>query len=135
MRAALAARADATCPHCLTLFENLAVEGDECGGEVKLDTVACQDDECGKRLCNSCPQFRCFGCGLTMCLEHVGKEEDAECTCHQTDVDQFDGRDCEAHGGGTWKSWVYCRTCAAPEVMEERIEPVTDYRQITEVAA
>ncbi len=134
MRTYVPTRADATCTNCLTLFEALPVQGDEDGRYVELDTQPCHDDECAKRLCSSCPQFQCFGCGLTFCMEHLGKEEEAECTCTQTDVDQFDARGCEAHGT-QWKTWLFCRTCAAPEVVEERIQPVTEYRQITEEAA
>lgn len=127
-------KADATCPHCPTLFENLPVEQDEDGGYVEIPTEACADEECTTRLCPRCPQFAC-ACGLTFCMEHLGREVDPECTCVQTDVDQFDAKYCDAHGTSNPRPLLLCRACAAPEEAAAGIEPMTKYGQITEDAA
>lgn len=126
-------KADATCPHCNTLLEDLPVESDEDGGYVEIDTEPCHDDECSARLCACCPQFTCACCGLTFCMQHIGREEDLECACVQTDVDQFDARSCAAHGTRNPRPVLLCRVCAAPEETAG-MEPVTQYGQITEAA-
>jgi len=124
-------KASATCPQCLTLFENLPIESDEDGEYVEIDTEPCHDDKCTTRLCACCPQFTCACCGLTFCMQHIGREEDPECTCVQTDVDQFDARYGDAHGTNPPRPVLLCRVCAAPEEIAG-MEPVTQYRQITE---
>ena len=65
---------------------------------------------------------------LTFCLEasHIGLEEEPDCTCEQTDVDQVDARYCGLHGTRYPKTLYWCRVCAAPEVVEIRIEPAAE---------
>jgi hypothetical protein len=67
-------------------------------------------------------------------MQHIGREEDPECTCVQTDVDQVDARSCDAHGTRNPHSVLLCRVCAAPEDVEARVEAVTEYGQITDAA-
>ena len=89
---------------------------------------------CGdcRGTCACCPQFTCACCGLTFCLQHIGREEDPDCTCAQTDVDEFDARSCDAHRKNP-RPVLLCRVCAAPEETAG-MEPVTQYGQITEAA-
>ena len=50
-----------------------------------------------------CPTARClWRTGGGYCPRHRPAEEEREpeCTCTQVDVDLFDARFCEAHGGG-----------------------------------
>lgn len=126
--------ADATCSECRTLFENLPVESDEDSACVEIPTEPCHDDECATRLCPNCPQFTCVCCGLTFCMDHLGREENPECTCIQTDVDQFDATYCDAHGRFNAQPLLLCRVCAAPEEVVSGVEPVTEFAQITEAA-
>jgi hypothetical protein len=74
---------DATCTKCNTLFEGLPLSTDEYGAYVEIETIPCADEECTTRLCACCPQFVCFACGLTCCMEHVGREIEPECNCIQ----------------------------------------------------
>ena len=53
-------------------------------------------------------------------------EKEPECTCVQTDVDQFDARYCGLHGTRYPKILYWCRVCAAPEVVETQIVPAAD---------
>jgi hypothetical protein len=124
---------DLECRNCFTLH-TVEIEYDEAGGHAEMECTPCHDDECKRSLCGACPQFTCACCGLTFCMEHLGREEDPECTCVQTDVDQFDARSCEAHGTRYPRSVLLCRVCAAPEEVETRVEPVTEYGQITDAA-
>jgi hypothetical protein len=128
-----ARRADTTCPACNTLFEGLLVAADEDGFYVEIETVPCTDDECATSLCSCCPQFTCACCGLKFCMEHLGREEDPECTCILTG-DQADARCCDAHGTRNPRPVLLCRACAAPEEVEARIEPVTECGPITDAA-
>jgi hypothetical protein len=68
-------------------------------------------------------------------MHHVGQEIEPECTCIQTDVDQFDSRYCDAHGTRNPRSRLLCRVCVAPEEVVACLEPVTEYGEITEDAA
>ncbi len=114
-------KADATCTNCHTLFEDLPVQRDEDGGYVELETVPCHDDECNKKLCGCCSQFVCHCCGLIFCMDHVGQEEEPDCTCIRTDVDQVDARTCELHGTRYPRTLYFCRVCTADEVFEPAV--------------
>jgi len=128
---------DLECRNCCTLH-TVEVEYDEDGGYAEIERIPCHDDECTRKLCACCPQFTCECCGLTFCLQadHIGLEEEPECTCVQTDVDQVDARYCGLHGTHYPKTLHWCRVCAAPEVVEIRIEPAAEVlaRIIAEVA-
>ncbi len=110
---------DLDCPNCLTTHQDVPVAMDEDGPYVALDTIRC---ECGKELCTSCPQFTCESCNGHFCLEasHIGDEQDWDCTCVQTDVDQVDSCGCRLHDPrpGQSATLLWCRTCAVPEVEE-----------------
>lgn len=117
-------KADATCINCGTLHEDLPVDRDEHGGHVEIETQPCHDDNCPTKLCSSCPQFTCFCCGLTFCLQsdHVGREEEPECTCNFSG-DIADTRGCDVHGKHPVKVILWCRLCAAAETVEQRYQP------------
>ena len=110
--------ASATCPNCDTVFSDLPVEGDQDGAYVEIETVPCHDEECTKRLCSCCDQFMCDACGLTFCMDHLGIEEEEECTCRQTDVDQFDAGDCRLHDGRRHEPRRFCRECSKTDDAE-----------------
>jgi len=118
---------DLECRNCCTLH-TVEVEYDEEGGHAEIERTPCHDDECTSKLCACCPQFTCECCGLTFCLEasHIGLEEEPDCTCEQIDVDQVDARYCGLHGTRHPKTMYWCRLCAAPEVVEIRIEPAAE---------
>jgi hypothetical protein len=59
------------CPLCGTTTTGLEVERDEDGAYVDPELAPCNDDHCTAKLCPSCPQFVCDGCGLTHCLDHA----------------------------------------------------------------
>ena len=123
------------CPLCLATH-TCPVDRDENGAYAPLETQNCNHDECTKKICSCCPQFSCSCCGLTFCLEadHIGHEEEPECTCEMSG-DQADARGCALHGSNPVKVHYYCRVCAAPEVVEERMEPVTaGFPEMAEVA-
>ena len=66
------------CPHCGTEHGGVPVDYDEDGyGCADLDTTPCHDDVCAVKLCPSCPQFMCDGCGHSHCLEHKTVSEDS----------------------------------------------------------
>jgi hypothetical protein len=49
-----------------------------------------------------CPAPRCLwrtGGGYCPRHRHLEQDRETECTCTQIDVDYFDSRFCEAHGG------------------------------------
>jgi hypothetical protein len=47
-----------------------------------------------------CPASRClWRTAGGYCPRHKREEREPECTCVQVDVDLFDARHCEAHGG------------------------------------
>jgi hypothetical protein len=47
-----------------------------------------------------CPASRClWRTGGGYCPRHQPDDREPECTCTQVDVDLFDARFCEAHGG------------------------------------
>ena len=89
---------DLECRLCFTLH-TVEVEYDEDGGHAEIERTPCHDADCTRKICGACPQFTCFCCGLTFCLQadHIGLEEEPDCTCVQTDVDQVDARYCGLH--------------------------------------
>ncbi len=107
------------CSNCQMLFHS--VEMGKPGGAPAISNTQCADKRCGKQLCRNSQQFVCEGCGKTFCRAHLSRQIESgiehgkhysieyqlcpacaeppepECTCTQTDVDQFDSRGCELH--------------------------------------
>lgn len=68
-------KATEDCPNC-GATHLLPVEEDEDGRYVQIDLTPCQHDECTKKLCSACPQFKCAICTLKFCAEHGTKIAD-----------------------------------------------------------
>jgi hypothetical protein len=118
-----------TCRNCETRF---TLDRDE-DGYTELPTHRCADPNCSVRLCPCCPQFQCAGCGEAFCLEHaIEEEQDFDCSCVQTDVDQFDARWCLAHNTSIRpRPLKFCVACWE----EAESDPSADIHKLDPVSA
>jgi hypothetical protein len=103
---------NATCKNCDTTFHHMDRNED---GSPAIECTCCAHPGCEVYLCRAgCEHlsFVCGGCGERFCNDHrvdVGdhlcpgcaleavESGEPECTCTQTDVDQFDAYGCEFH--------------------------------------
>src|SRR5262249_45563475 len=90
-------------------------------GYTELPIHRCADRNCSVHLCPCCPQFQCAGCGEAFCMEHaIEEEQEFDCFCAQTDVDQFDARWCLAHNPRSQpRPLKFCSSCW------DQAEPIT----------
>lgn len=119
-----------TCPTCNTSYRNIDRDED---GIAQTPTIKCADPNCPTLLCPYCASFSCAGCGQTFCVDHgiEEQEQDYDCTCQQTDADQFSATWCFAHNPRIQpRPDKFCASCfEESEVAEwpeiDKISPIT----------
>ena len=116
-------------------------------GSPYLESTRCAHPGCEVYLCRAgCEHlsFVCGGCGERFCNDHrvdVGdhlcpgcalealENGEPECTCTQTDVDQFDACGCEFHEpASAWSRLLRVVTALREEVPPRRLAPVVEIR-------